>query len=86
MEILSTRLIRTLVQCVPITVFFSTMCMIMNIGSSVTSKKLPNVYKSCPTMISLEKCMILTPLQKLQNNVGDLGKIIVDTSFECLPK
>ena len=37
-------------------------------------------------MISLEKCMILTPLQKLQNNVGDLGKIIVDTSFECLPK
>ena len=30
--------------------------------------------------------MILTPLQKLPNNVGDLGKIIVATSFECLPK
>ena len=30
--------------------------------------------------------MILTPLQKLANNVGDLGKIIVATSFEWLPK
>ena len=30
--------------------------------------------------------MILTPLQKLPNNVGDLGKIIVAASFECLPK
>ena len=30
--------------------------------------------------------MILTPLQKLPNNVGDLGKIIVATSFEWLPK
>ena len=30
--------------------------------------------------------MILTPLQKLLNNVGDLGKIIVATSFEWLPK
>ena len=37
-------------------------------------------------MISLEKWMILTPLQKLPNNVGDLGKIIVATSFEWLPK
>ena len=25
------------------------------IGTSVTSKKLPNVYKSCPKMISLKK-------------------------------
>ena len=31
-------------------------------------------------MSSLEKLMILT--QKLPNNVGDLGKIIVATSFE----
>ena len=31
--------------------------------SSVTSKKLPNIYKSCPKMISLEKLKILTPLQ-----------------------
>ena len=30
--------------------------------------------------------MILTPLQKLPNNVGDLDKIIVATGFECLPK
>ena len=30
--------------------------------------------------------MILTPLQKLPYNVGDLGKIIVTASFECLPK
>ena len=30
--------------------------------------------------------MILTPLQKLPNNVGNLGKIIVATSFEWLPK
>ena len=37
-------------------------------------------------MISQEKWMILTPLQKLPNNVGDLGKIIVATSFEWLLK
>ena len=30
--------------------------------------------------------MILTPLQKLPNNAGDLGKIFDATSFECLPK
>ena len=28
-------------------------------------------------MISLEKLKILTPLQKLTKNVGDLGKLIV---------
>ena len=37
-------------------------------------------------MISLEKLKILTPLQKLFNNVGNLGKIIVVTGFEWLPK
>ena len=37
-------------------------------------------------MNSLEKWMILTPLQKLSNNMGDLGKIIVATSFEWMPK
>ena len=42
---------------------------------NVTSKKSPIVYKSCPKMISLEKLKILTPLQKLPNNLGDLGKI-----------
>ena len=30
--------------------------------------------------------MILTPLQKLPNNVGDLCKLIVATGFEWLPK
>ena len=30
--------------------------------------------------------MILTPLQQLPSNAGDLGKIIVATSFELLPK
>ena len=30
--------------------------------------------------------MILTPLQKMPNNAGDLGKIIVATCFEWLPK
>ena len=36
----------------------------MSSVASVTSKKLPNVYKSCPKMISLEKLKILTPLWK----------------------
>ena len=36
-------------------------------------------------MISLEKWLILTPLQKLYNNVVDLGKIIAP-GFEWLPK
>ena len=30
--------------------------------------------------------MILTPFQKLPNNEGNLGKIIVATGFEWLPK
>ena len=37
-------------------------------------------------MISLEKWKILTPLQKLPKNMVDLGKIIVATGFEKLPK
>ena len=37
-------------------------------------------------MISLEKWKILTPLQKLPKNLGDLGKLIVVKSFEKLPK
>ena len=35
-------------------------------------------------MISLVK--ILTPLQKLPKNVGDLGKLIVAKGFEKFPK
>ena len=54
--------------------------------TSVTNKMLPNVYKSCPKMIPLEKLKILTPLQKLTMNVVDLGKLIITTDFEKLPK
>ena len=53
----------------------------MGLKDSVTSKKSPNVYKSYPKIISLEKWMILTPLQKLPKNVGDLGKLIVAQSL-----
>ena len=53
---------------------------------SETSKKLPNVYKSCPKVISQAKLKILKTLQKLPKNVGDLGKIIVVTGFEKFPK
>ena len=45
-------------------------------------KKLPNFYKSCLKMISLEKLKILTPLQKLPKNVGDLGQWIVAEGFK----
>ena len=51
-----------------------------------TSKKPPNIYKSCPKRISQEKLKILTPLQKLPKNVGDLCKLIVAKGFEKLPK
>ena len=37
-------------------------------------------------MISQEKLKILTTLQKLPKNVGDLGKIIVAKGFETLSK
>ena len=37
-------------------------------------------------MISLENLEILTPLQKLPKNVGDLSKLIVVKGFEKLPK
>ena len=37
-------------------------------------------------MISLEKWLILTPLQKLPKNVGDLGTLIVAKRFENLTK
>ena len=37
-------------------------------------------------MILLEKRQILTPLQKLPQNVGYLGKLIVAKGFTKLPK
>ena len=37
-------------------------------------------------MISLEKWKILTPLQNLSKNVGDLGQLVVARGFKKLPK
>ena len=37
-------------------------------------------------MISLEKFKFLTPLQKLLENLGDLGNLIVAKDFEKLTK
>ena len=37
-------------------------------------------------MISLEKLKILTSLQKLPKNVGDLEKLVVAKGFKKLPK
>ena len=37
-------------------------------------------------MISLEKLRILTHLQKLPKNAGDLGKFIAAKGFKKLPK
>ena len=56
------------------------------IGNSVTREKLPNVRKSCPKMISLEKLKVLAPTKKLPKTVGDLGKLIVAKDFKKLPK
>ena len=56
------------------------------IVSSVTRRKLPNVCKNCPKMISLEQWLILTPLQNLPRNVGDLGILIYAKGFKKLPK
>ena len=48
--------------------------------SSVTSKKSPNVYKSCPKIKDFDT------FKKLPKNVGDLGKSVVAKGFEWLPK
>ena len=37
-------------------------------------------------MISLENLKLLTPLQKLPQNVGYLGKLIAAKGFKKLPK
>ena len=54
--------------------------------TSVTRKKSRNVYKSCPKIISPEKWLILTSLQKLRKNGGDLNKLIFAKGFKKLPK
>ena len=55
-------------------------------STSVTRKKSPNVNKSCPKMISVEKLKILTSFQKLPQNVRDLGKLIVAKCCKTCPK
>ena len=57
-----------------------------NNSSSVTRKNLPNVYKRCPIIISLEKWLILTPSQKLLKNVGDLANYLVPRALKSRPK
>ena len=37
-------------------------------------------------MISLGKWKILTPLQKMPKNVGDLGQLVIAKGFKKLPK
>ena len=54
--------------------------------TSQECKKSPNVYKSWPKMISLEKLKTLTPLQKLPKNVVYLGKLIVAPALKSCPK
>ena len=53
---------------------------------SVTKKKLPIVYKSCPKMISPKNDRFWHFYKKLLMNVGDLGKLIVAKGFKDLPK
>ena len=64
----------------PFLLFHSVCCM------QCDQKKSPNVYKSCAKMISQEKWMTLTHLQKLPKNVRDLYKLIVSKGFKKLPK
>ena len=54
---------------------------------SVASKKSPNLYKSCPKMISLEKIKDFDTFTKIGLRMwGDLGKIIVAKGFKKLLK
>ena len=56
------------------------------IGNQRDQKKITKVAQKLFSLESLEKLKILIPLQKLPNNVGDLGKLIVAMGFEKLPK
>ena len=52
---------------------------------SVTSKKSPNVYKSCPKMISLEKWKISKPLQKLSTMWAIWAKSLLPQALKSWP-
>ena len=51
-------------------------------GDQCDQIKIAICQNRCPKMISLEKLKILTPLQLLTKDVGDLGKLIVAKGFE----
>ena len=50
------------------------------------TKKMPNVFKSCPKMILLENWKFLLTYQKLPRNMSNLGKLIVATALKTCPK
>ena len=53
--------------------------------TSVTSEKLPNVYKSCPIMIPLEIKKDFDTFTKICINCGRFGQNNCCTGFEKLP-
>ena len=55
-------------------------------GDQCDQIKSPNVYKSCPKVISLEKEWLWHLHKNCLTMWVDLGKIIVATGFEWLPK
>ena len=59
---------------------------ILHLGAVWPEKNCQMSINVATKMISLEKWSILTTLQKLPKNVGDLGKLIVAKGFEKLPK
>ena len=56
------------------------------IVSSLTSKKSPNVDKSCPKVIPLEKFKILTPLKNYQNIWAIWAKYLLPLALKSCPK
>ena len=78
--------VQALQNCFRLSFIYFSPLMFCSILSSVTREKSPNVHKSCPKRISLEKLKILAPTQKLPKTVGDLGKLIIAKGFKKLPK
>ena len=58
----------------------------MSTTGSVTRKKSPNVYKSCPKMIFTIKIKDFDTFTELSKNVGVWAKLIVAKGFKNLPK
>ena len=62
------------------------MLAMMQLSSSVTSKKQPNVYKKLAKNDFTRKMIAFDTYKKLPKNVRDLGKLIVATGFDKLTK